>query len=98
MSVKGSQYVRHHTDAQGQIGQEGLGAGLGEAHPDVDGLLARGQRLLAAAAVGEVYAEVVQACRQIRQEGVGAASGEASIDVSSLLVPGQCLLVATEVA
>jgi hypothetical protein len=49
ISVEGSQYVRHHADARREIGEEGVGSGLGEAPSDVDGLLGCGQRLLAAA-------------------------------------------------
>jgi hypothetical protein len=80
-----------------EIGQEGIGSGFGEAPIDVDGLLARGQRLLAAAEVGEADAEVVQAHREMGQEGVGSGFGEAPIDVEGLLARGQRLLAAAEV-
>ena len=64
---------------------------------DVDGLLGCGQRLLAAAEVGEADAEVIQAHREIGEEGVGSGLGEAPIDVDGLLGCGQRLLAAAEV-
>jgi len=44
-------------EARREIGQEDVGAGLGETPIDVDGLLRCGQRLLVAPEVGEANAE-----------------------------------------
>src|SRR5262252_1335978 len=84
--------LSQHSKTPRQIGQEGVGAALGEAPIDVDGLLQRYQRFLAPAQVGEFDAEVIQAPRQIGQEGVGAGCGEVSIDVEGLLRRRQRLL------
>ncbi len=64
---------------------------------DVDGLLARGQRLLAPAEVGEAVAEVVQATGEVGEEGVGPRRGQPPVDVDGLLARGQRLLAAAQV-
>src|SRR5262252_8718306 len=49
--------LSQHSKTPRQIGQEGVGAALGEAPIDVDGLLQRYQRFLAPAQLGEADAE-----------------------------------------
>jgi hypothetical protein len=53
MSFRRRQRTAERAEARREIGEEGVGPGLGEAPSDVDGLLGSGQRLLAAAEVGE---------------------------------------------
>jgi hypothetical protein len=73
MSAESGQYVRHHADARCEIGQEGVGSRLREAPSDVDGLLAGGQRLLAAPEVGEHGPRVIHSGEARR--GARHASG-----------------------
>src|SRR5258708_26684875 len=88
MAAEGSEEEAEVVQARRQMGQEGVGAALGEAPMDVDGLLARGQRLLAAAEVGEADSEVVQARRQVGPEGVGAVVCGVPLDLPGPLAEG----------
>jgi hypothetical protein len=81
MSFRRGQRTAERTEARRQLGEEGVGSGLGEPEKDVDGLFGCGERLLAAPEVGEADAEVIQARREIGEEGVGSGLGEAPIDV-----------------
>ena len=91
--------MEHHAEviqARREIGEEGVGLACREAPSDVDGLLRRGQRLLASAEGGEPAAEVSQARRENGERGVGSVFREAPSDVDGLLRRGQRLLAAAE--
>ena len=75
-------------------GRKGVWPRLREAPSDVDGLLRRRQRLLAAAEGGEAAAEISQATREFGEEGVGSRLREAPSDVDGLLRRRQRLLAA----
>jgi hypothetical protein len=71
MSFRRCQRNAERTEAPREIGEEGVGSGLGEAPLDVDGLLGCGEHLLAASEVREIIAEAIHASRQIGEEVVG---------------------------
>ena len=64
----------------GEVGQEGVGAGLGELAADGDGFLDRRQRLLPPPQVRQADRLVVQRRGEVGQEGVGAGLGELAVD------------------
>src|SRR6516162_5649754 len=85
MSFRGRQREAEPAEPPREIGEQGVGSALREAPTDVDGLLRRGQRLLAAAEVGEPAAEVTQAPRETGEEVVlRSALREAPTDVDGL--------------
>jgi hypothetical protein len=70
---------------------------LREAPTDVDDLLARGQRLLMTAEVGEADADVARARREyVRGDSIRVALRDAPKDIDGLLARRQCLLAAAE--
>ena len=95
-SLERGEYVRRDAQAGREVRQEGVGARLGQAPSDVDGLLAGGERLLPAPEIGEPVAEVAEAPGEVRQEGVGARLSQAPIDVDGLLAGRERLLPAPE--
>ena len=65
-----AQAVRLVVERRREVGQEGVGAGLGQPPADRDRLLDRGERLLAAPQVAQAARLVVERRREVGQEGV----------------------------
>ena len=72
--------------AVARVGQEGVGAGVGQRAADGDGFLDRGQRLLPPAQVGKAPGLVVQRRGEVGQEGVGAGVGQRAADGDGFVV------------
>ena len=65
---------------RGEVGQERVGAGLGELAVDACGFLDRGQGLLPPPQVSQADRLVVQRRGEVGQERVGAGLGELAAD------------------
>ena len=74
------QAARQVVQRRGEVGQERVGAGLGELAADGDGFLDRGQGLLPPPQVRQAARLVVQRRGEVGQERVGAGLGELAVD------------------
>ena len=72
-----------------EVGEVGLGVGLGQRAVGLGGLLGGGQRGLALPELGEPDGEVVQRAGEVGEVGLGVGLGQRAADVYGLLGGGQ---------
>ena len=77
---KGGEHGAEVVEAPGEVGEEGVGAVLGELAVDFDGLGGCFERLVAVSKGGEHGAEVVEAPGEVWEERVWAVLGELAVD------------------
>src|SRR6266852_1649212 len=91
---------KHHAEvlqAGGEVGETRVRSGFCQAPPDLDGLLASCQCLLAASELVEPAREIAYAHREIGEVGVGLGFSKATVDVDGVLASCQRFLAAPEV-